>query len=79
MNRNLHNKTTINDINWFLIVENIAKGTTNKELFNALKSPYPPSSIIINSRDNSRASVFYNNIKDVNSKKIFIIQYKYFY
>jgi len=66
MNRNFYNKATINDINWFLVVENLAKGTTDKELYNILKNPYPPISVNINARDNCSAVAFYRNMKDVN-------------
>jgi len=63
MNRNnLYNKLPINDINWHVVVENFPEGITEMELFDAIKSPYPPISIIL---ENYCAIVTYNTVKEV--------------
>jgi len=62
MNRNnLYNKLPINDINWHVVVENFPEGITEMELFDAIKSPYPPISIIL---ENYCAIVTYNTVKE---------------
>jgi len=59
---NFYNKLPINDINWHIVMKNYPEGVTEKELFNAIKNPFPPSLIILK---NYYAQVNYNTVKEV--------------
>eukprot|EP00833_Pecoramyces_ruminatium_P010218 jgi/Orpsp1_1/1184250/evm.model.c7180000088716.1 len=60
-NYNFYNKLPINDINWHVVLKNFPEDITEKELFNAIKNPYTPNSIIL---EKYHAIINYSSVKE---------------